>query len=415
MTTEAIAPSTPERLQSPHILGVRNLQENPLSAEELLQSQELYARVVQERAEGPQREGLQPFEVISALVDTKTVALDIETPEGVVSWPIFTPVVRNKEYRAEFFSDHFGQDAIDRSFFYSPLPEQFLENANEAILPPQVADELVPFVTQEPIIAFDYQEGVDGYTPNSFAQITAEIGARDEDVTPDDPRYGRPGVVYNETLLVPRVHQAEPKSIRQVFEEGLRSGKFERRPENGATLLMPEDFRADDNALLNRIWQIYEEQFDILVEDDPSRQKQSREELEEMILNEKNTVVGCFKDDEIIGLCFFVSDYKECPWQNQQYYQERYGNHPVAIYPGIVIDVNKIGEHHADMMTDMLAEVLGDKGEDVLLLFQCTKISQTYVPFKVVYPGIVRSNKVDAEPFTQNASYANEAHKLSLV
>jgi hypothetical protein len=371
MTAETISSGNSERLQSPHVLGVRNLQESPLSAEELLRSQEVYARVALERAKGPQREGLQPFEVISALVDTKTIALDVETPEGVISWPIFTPVEHNKEYRAEFFSDHFGEEAVARSYFYSPLPEQSIEDtADGNFLSSHVARELTSFALREPIVAFDYQEEVDEYTPTSFAQIAAEIQAYDEDVTPDIPGYGRPGVIYNETLLVPRVIKENPKTVREVFDEGIQQGRFERRPQDGATLLMPEDFHAEDDKMLNRIWEIYEKQFDILVEDDPSRQKQTREELEEMILNEDNTVVGCFKDNEIIGLCFFVSDERECSWVNLGYYQERYGDHSVAIYPGIVIDVNKMGEHHADMMIDLLGEVLSEKGEFLRVMCQ---------------------------------------------
>lgn len=410
-TADALHDSdTPERSRGPHVVGVRDLAESPLAIEEIIRASEAYAKTYERRMVGPQREGMLPSEVISALSDPRSVALEIESPSGHIVWPLFVPVEHNSEYRQDFFSDHYGEKAVE-TYFYSAPPEGCIDLETDEMLTGHIAKGLSSFIRRNnPVVVLDYEQGQD-YTPDTLRKILKQANASDEDITPNDPKYGPPTVVYNETHVRPVDRTQGPKSVRQVFEEGLANGEFERRPKDGATLLMPEDFLADDSALLKRVWEIYEEQFNILVEDHPSRQKQSQAEIVSELTSEKSTVSSCFMDGEIIGDCFFVSDRKECDWLNQKFYEERYGDRPLSIYPGIVIDVHKIGAHHADAMLDLLVDVQAKTGKDAEILFQCTNISQTYVP-KIVRRAVERSTTLTMEPFNRVATYDYKVHQV---
>lgn len=333
-----------------------------------------YEKAISERITGPQLEGLTKEWLQDALKDERTKL--IELGDGV-SWPLFIPVEHNHDYQKGFFDNHFA----DRPAYYLSLPPQ------ESVVDDYAVVELLEKLRQErAIVSYDMMVDANGettvpkYLQYDFVQ----------DVTPESSAYGQsyglPKVTHFEgtARFLEEVTPADGDPTA-AFRRLVEAGRYEYEPAEGAVVLDPEAL-AQSPETLQRIWEMYEEQFSELTEDHPSLQISPRAELERMLTDKDTLNLAYIQEGKIVALCYFVSNIKKAEWLNDAFYDELHQSAPdvkLSYFPGIVVDsklARQDGGYVGSMIT-LLQDVWKEAGLNGLqITFQCTNVSETYIP-----------------------------------
>lgn len=165
-------------------------------------------------------------------------------------------------------------------------------------------------------------------------------------------------------------------SLHQTFQEMLENGEVERLPDTGTTILTPDVLSEE---LAERIWEIYDKQLDILVEDHPAYQRLDRELIMDMLKCPSNINIVHFVEGEPVCIFLGVTDLSTCEWINGDHISGRY-EEEVLYCPALVTDFDKQGHNYASNIFKLLTRMAIVRGENIRPYFECTDISAGYIP-----------------------------------
>lgn len=357
-------------------------------------SVDFYVNAVSERTKGPQLEGLDGAWVEAALQDVSTRTVNIVNENGTeVKWPLLTAIKHDENYNGDFFKRQFeGREILSLSL----PPLAYLDALTQSGQLNTVMDS----ISSDAVIAVSYQN--DGQPGSNEELLLREMAAAKnktlQDVTPNSSafgqEYGLPSV--NHYMSIVRVADRDKSftddrkgSMTHAFADLVERGEAESLPLNGPTMLLSEDLRRDDGKLFEQLWQMYKGQFDELVEDHPSLQMQPREELWNMLIDERSANFAHMEDGAPVSLCYFV-DPKACVWLNPAYYDTLEKSNPEIkplYFPGIVVERSRArqGNQYVSQTIRLMASVVERAGADLNIIFQTTNVSETYIPSIVTH------------------------------
>lgn len=357
-----------------------------------------YELELQKRTKGPQLEGLTSEWLQDALYDTRTKLLDLGNG---IAWPVFIPIEHNHDYRTGFFEDHFP----DRAYYYYSAPPDNM--------PGDISKFVADLKGESAIVAYDYMVGGDS--------ISEPFDGYDfvYDVTPESFAFGqfyglpRANHFSGVARIVERVSRVECNPF-EAFARLVDNGKYESSPYEGPVVLDPKNI-CESPELMDDIWSVFKAQFDELVEDHPALQSQPREELESMLSDEDSFNLAYFQEGKIVALCYFVSNIDKVVWLNGRFFDDLRSVEPDArltYFPGIVVDsrlARKDGGYVGAMIS-LLQDTCREAGiKDFHITFQCTNVSETYVP-KIVANEIAKCGIFELDnPVDDNNSFTKIA------
>lgn len=382
-------------------------QGNRLDEDTIRDVVELYQAQLKKRTEGPQLEGIEGENLAEVLRNEpeNVLLLDLIGDDGEVKgkWPLLLPVAYHQDYSQDFVRNHFEDEPV---YFFSLPPYDDIEGL---LASPDSLDRVSDFLSsRQAVIAYDYREGDDAkeLIPGFLEKVLENRGAQLNDITPESKsdawkmNYGLPEVVFFEgraQLLDPPEEPLE--SIQAAIEHMIAEHEIEVLPESGPTFISAEQLRANEGKLLDRMWEMYNAQFNILVEDHPALFQQPKEEFFDTLLDPDTVNVAFMHEGKPVGLLYLVSNIEKCAWLNKDYYAEKYNDDEswVAFYPGVVVaaDMAQKDMGFIQEMMNAVSRVAEKTGKDLILAFACSNISKTYIP-KIVET-FVESNYPDEE------------------
>jgi hypothetical protein len=389
---------------------------NKLSEHEIKEIVDYYETVVKDRTMGPQLEGLEGSQIAEALRNDAEDVLLVDIPgtndEVTMKWPLLINVKYHQDYSQQFFESHFP----NHSRYYLSLPpyesiESFTANKDSL-------EDVAQFLKDEKtIVAYDYHEGdeVKELAPALLNEILVGNDATARDVTPESMAWGREyglplALHYEGTARLAHSKDKPASSISESAASLLASGEIERSPKDGITILDSKDLLADDSKILKRLWDIYEEQFDILVNDHPLLGKQPAEEFNEMLLDEDTLNVVFMSEGDVAGLLYMVHDIEKCVWLNKDYFDKEFENETdnawLTHIPGIVVAKEKAqqGAGYAQEMMHVVLKTVAGMNKDMIITFACSNVSAQYIP-KIVNATVGSSSLYDFDKVDTSAEY----------
>jgi hypothetical protein len=315
--------------------------------------------------------------------------IDVVKPDGaIVSWPLLTPITNFSEYMPSYFENRYGST---ENVFYVSLPPE-ADGSMES-----VGQSILDSLTQNPEIVFVYDE-IDGQS--KIETIRNAINAVDQNIVLEedlfiDPKNGTPAssihfsglAIVNKDVLTPS------KNIAEAYEYLISNGEVSINSKSKTILIEPTSVHEsllgqEDKTVLGRLWDIYESQFNRLVENHPARGAQTFEEFRSMVEDSNTYTIAHMVEDDLVAFALFVSDINACDWLNADFYDKTFQNEPILYFPGIASDINKKGEIFSLHIVNLISQLEHQIQRDVRILFQCTNISADYIPYKIVEPAI---------------------------
>jgi hypothetical protein len=365
------------------------------SPEQLALFSENYANYRNQNDQGI-RLGVFGEDLERALRDPNTIMTDSTTPDGEkVKVPVLVPLNILEWYNTELVDKKFGENTDAYYYDHPPVVDEESAQSIGELLFSKLDDGKV-------IITDKYADDTDSPIANVLNQaksgeFTVEAFGGDVesrvDVYASKVSFTDDGTVKN------------ANSLFEVYEESIDNGEYERNPDNGPSLAAVIE---GDEA--EAIWNIYEKPFDDLGHDDPTYAGFHKEDLLEILKDPNVAKVVNRVDGELTTLLFFLQDFDQAPWFNKQYYQEKYPEYAetnnVFMFPGIVSDESKRGNNYAMDVIDLATNLLGKRDTDILITFECTEVSATYIP-KIVTAAVNNSGVGKVESLDKPVSVIN--------
>jgi hypothetical protein len=338
-----------------------------------------YETAMSEKSKGPQREGLGITDLSKALKDPDTHYTTVKSGTQKIKWPLLTPITNFSEYLPKYFDDKYGSTD---DVYYLSLPEDLSDFDTDDVLGViQEASE------QDKVIVYDELVGTEG----TMGRLQTLLAGYDPSLSLErdafvDPKNSTEAAVIHYEGLGRRVGEntiSSSSNLREIYDL-LCSEHDEAEYFRGSVLLNPdknEEELPTGVKVIDRLWDIYDGQFSKLVENHPSRQAQTAEELKAMVNDPGTlTVAHMLKDGDIASFAMFVTDIDACDWLRTDYYKEKFPDDVILYFPGIASDSSKKGERFSLKIVDLVAKVLASTDRDARIVFQCTNISADYIP-----------------------------------
>jgi hypothetical protein len=170
--------------------------------------------------------------------------------------------------------------------------------------------------------------------------------------------------------------------LRDVFLEGVASGDFDPYPYNGATIIDPLEF-AQNTEMQDYFWRFCGDQFVELIENFPVVQEPSKEEFIDMLSDPLTINAVYFHEGKPITSCVFVENIENCTWLDGEYFDEKYRDEYMGYFPFLATDKEQTGKGYAGEVMALLTQLINRLGCDYYVTFECTNISEDYVPYLV--------------------------------
>ncbi len=165
----------------------------------------------------------------------------------------------------------------------------------------------------------------------------------------------------------------------EAYEQALDEEIYERDARNGPSLVASIE---GDEA--EHVWSFYEKPFEGLGENDPTLAGFDKEALIDILKDRDIAKVVNRVDGEITTLMIFLQDINKAPWFNksafEREYEEYYATNNIFIFPGIVSDESRRGNRYSADVVDFSIKLAAKRGADLLITFECTEVSTTYIP-----------------------------------
>lgn len=344
-------------------------------------SQQFYLESIEHDTEGPQLEGLYPWDMDKIMDDPRTVCVTLSNEGKKLSWPLITPITNYGEYLPGYFDRMEGRD----NTYYVSLPSaRLLQSSADQ---EAVGKALVDQMNSGSLLVYDEYDGQ--RKDERIKQYVANVS--DADVEIDkfvDEKNNTPAAAIHYTAPLVLEHEGEQpatelhvSTMREAYKILQQRGEI-----TDTQLLDPSN-----KETIDKLWNIYERQFTTLVENLPQRAIQTRREFDKMINDPEAYTLVRFEDTDPVAFSMFVTDISACDWLDTSYYKERFSDEEVIYFPGIASDPDKRGRMYSADIMHLFAQIRELKGDDFRLVWQCTNISAQYIPL-IVARGIRSMN-----------------------
>lgn len=319
--------------------------------------------------------GLYGDDVERALSDDRSILVRYrETAGGDTHMPLLVPAAELEWYNMNLLQQTYGQQTEFLYFAHPPIPQ---EESSRTVILEAIKTKLDSGAV---IITDEYRDKIEAGESlwQSFLNDRLGGGYVEENLGGGEMLrtaevFAGPGKVIGSQGIV------EAPSIHEIYHRAVDSGEIREDIENGVALAT-----VIDGEEAERIWSIYENPFDELSEGHPVKAGFDKEGLLSILKDPEVIKIVNRVNGMISTLCIFVGDFGHCPWFNQNYFKQHYPEHfqtnNVFMFPGIVSDESMRGLRYSFDVVDMATKLFAKRGSDVLITFECTEISATYIP-----------------------------------
>jgi hypothetical protein len=367
---------------------------------------------------GPELDGYQHDDFMNAIEDTRTSILKVRTDGKRIAWPLLAPIEHNTEYVKEYFDKHYGPD---EQIYYLSLPPRELTEKRK--IQQQIAEQVIAATREGKTIVFDELDGaetldyvqglVHEYDPTTTFSVDDFI----------DPKNNTPATVAHYHGLGHIKPDAYPRAekphdlmaVRPIYEQLVASGEIDVNSPNKTVLLDPEKMDQplnEQHTVMSRLCEIYEGQFSRLIENYPLRGAQTAAELEKMCKDPGTFTAAHMVDGDIISFTMFVTNPEACDWLNTDFYKKKFAGENMLYFPGIATDEQKKGGRYSMHLINLLTDLVARSVDDVEVVFNCTNISEKYIPI-IVQRGISATGEVDMQAIEGMGRYNYFGLKLA--
>jgi hypothetical protein len=306
--------------------------------------------------------------------------------------PLLVPADRLEWFNIDLLKRVYGSDKQFYYYTHPPLDDEQTSQAAEIILKDRLDDGAVIF--------FDEYDSA-GSEQN--ANLFEHFGEQYVEEVLGGGDVQRKAITFAGPVDI--VSGAEVKAAPSLFETyqaAVEKGEFRVDTQNGVALV---DVVNDSDA--SRLWEIYKNPFDELGAEHPATTGFDETSFMEIMSDPEVIKVVNRVDGKISTLCILTQDFDHCPWFNKLYFQQHYPDYfntnNVLIFPGIVSDENMRGNDYAAAVIDLLDEVIYKRGSNLLVTFECTETSATYVP-KIVMAAVANNGLLKISGLEQSIS-----------
>lgn len=315
--------------------------------------------------------GLFGEDLKRAQENQETISLQIQTAAGeAVKVPVLVPISDLEWYNTELIKRTYGEEV--KAFVYVHPPTSGEGAADEAI------NILHESLEQGNVIVTEkYQDDTDSPIAKLLTEASSSSGYSVEPFGGDTESR-----VDFFAGLVEVGEGGGPKkapSFHEVYEDAIKSGEIVRDNPNGPSLAA-----VIDGQEAEAIWKIYDKPFEDLGKNDPTLAGFTKEDLLGILKDPEMVKVVNRADGEITTLVIFLNDFEKAPWFNKEAYRKRYPDFfetdNIFMFPGIVTDEARRGNDYATQTVDFATFLASKRASDLLITFECTQESTTYVP-----------------------------------
>lgn len=317
-------------------------------------------------SEGPQIEGVIREDSIRVVQDAETLWTTVDGVRVPVLFRIECDSLAHRPY----FEKRGGIEGV---YVLSPTVNLVDESGLE-----QIEADIISKGGIRELIALRRIDS--GWPDDNLSRLLLRLGADHMHLEPMlDAKSSQPAEVIHYSGL-PRFHEpleGHGGSINEVFYEMVDEGILDLAPISGTTVIRPETL-TDDMA--EKIWQIYDKQLDILIEDHPAYQRLDKELIESILSSPTGFNIVHFEEGEPVCIFLGVTELEECEWLNARSIYEEYGEDDVLYCPAMVTNFEKQGLNYSANIFSLLVEIAMRRGKNIRPYFECTDISAQYIP-----------------------------------
>ena len=322
------------------------------------------------------RVGLFGEDIERALRDPRTISMRTFDNDGkATSTPVLVPIDILEWFNKDLMIRTYGSESEVMVYAHPPFGEPDIDSEVKRLLQEQIVagkvvlTELYGDDETSPMAAV-LKEGESDLEINAFG---GELESSAD--------YFALKIKINDS---PEVKQSA--NLYDVHKECMEAGIVTYDTNNGSSLA-----KTIVGEEADRIWDIYQKPFEGLGEDDPTLAGFDRDSLMDILQDAEIPKVVHRVDGEITTMMLFLHDFSKVPWFNPNSYardfSEYYETNNILIFPGIVTDEKRRGNNYASEMIDFVTRLYAYRGSSVLLTFECTEVSATYIP-ELVAAGI---------------------------
>lgn len=133
--------------------------------------------------------------------------------------------------------------------------------------------------------------------------------------------------------------------------------------------------------LMERLWSVYDETFDVLVSNHPSAQKQPKDAFIEQCAQPFSNITYVAPDgEEICSALFMVDDTMYCNWLDQRYFDQKNPDGDTAFVPGVSTRIEKQGLKFSPLTMGAMSWLAMQVPNFTGFATQCTNRSVDYIP-----------------------------------
>jgi hypothetical protein len=354
-----------------------------MKRELISRSYQYYEKAYQRLTVGPQHEGLSEKEFQSAIADSRSLTVDVELEDGTrVLFPILSPVEHTGWYNQKFFENHAADFGHVFHFCVPPalvdrVSEQKIKEIHRNIGLLQLQNVSIVFDEKNDSVAMSGQLSslLDG------AKIQyKEIFLGDDAKSPSRELYfvGTTKIVEKKYNPFSEKKYDMSDVYKHVIGHDLIDGYSTTKLFKGSELSREQ---------LEKLWNLYEEPFQKLIENDPLRVALKKDEFTAILRDESSLSIVHEKQGMMVTSCHMVTKPETCKWLNPNFYKEKfpdkYNEGLVWYFPGIVTDINSRGGAYSQKVIGLLSELVSYGRVEPIIVFDCTEISARYIPLLV--------------------------------
>ena len=316
--------------------------------------------------------GLYGEDLEQALLNPDTVLTSYETADGkTVKVSLLVPAEGLEWYNLSLLRSVYGQDTPLYYYAHPPISEKPELRAD-------FTNALKAELDKGSVIFMDQYHQDGAGTAEELQSIVGEDYSVDR-LGGDETRESQ-SVVFAGPVNFPGVESVHSApSITEAYKQAVTDGEIVGDGTNGASLI-----EVIEGEEAEKLWQLYDKPFQDLGQDHPSNAGFDQKGLMEILADPSVAKLVNRVDGQITTLCIFVQDFEHYPWFNNKFYADNYpeyfntGN--VLIFPGIVSDENLKGASYSSRLVSLATQLYAKRGSNVLVTFECTEISATYIP-----------------------------------
>lgn len=366
------------------------------------QTYEAYRNFRDRWASGPQVDGLVEHDLQVALKDKDSLVLSSSLGCDL---PVITPLHNNSELNQRYFAEH---AATGGQYYFDDVAGVI--EASEGNLE-QLKRKLKKIAKSGGMVVTDFCESLDGEpleNANTLKMLLDDFGVEYEEVEFTDPRNNSSAAVYHYAgEAIPKGDGKIADTVSGAFSQMMTESPHKYNDKDGIMIVKPDEL---DDGLFDKIWEMYESQFDTLISENPSLQKQTREDLFSTLHNENMLLSVKYEEGTPVCAAYFVRDLKSIYWIRPEFYESAFPDKDYWFFPGIVSDPNSSGAAHSLGTIRALTEAAYRSGSQPFITFQCTNISNDYIP-KIVKRVVGGSGMLELD-LKESAVYKYYGYRL---